>query len=83
MRYTSGTGETGAPIDVRDPMAERLRAIWEKGGTFADTVTSYLAIEEIFPARLATDPDMRNGLITALATLMDEGAEKAAARLAL
>jgi len=82
MRYTSGTDENGQPIDVRDPMADRLRAIWEKGGSLSETVRDYLAIEEIFPASLASDPTMRDGLETTLSTLMDIGAEKAAARFA-
>ena len=80
MRYTSGTDENGRPIDVRDPMAERLRAIWDKGGSLSETVQAYLAIGEIFPASLAANNAMREGLETALATLMDIGAEKAAAR---
>lgn len=80
MRYTSGTDETGHPIDVRDPMADRLLGIWDKAGSLADIVSGYLAIGEIFPTSLASDDTMREGLETALATLMEIGAEKAAAR---
>lgn len=83
MRYTSGTDEKGDAIDVRDPMADRLRAIWENGGSLADIVRGYLAIGEIFPAFLAADPAMREGLEKALVTLMDIGAEKAAVRFEL
>lgn len=81
MRYTSGVDENGRPIDVRDPMADRFRAIWEKDGSPAEIVRDYLAIEEIFPIALASDTTMREGLEKALATLMDIGAEKAAACL--
>ena len=83
IRYTSGTDEKGDAIDVRDPMADRLRAIWEKGGSLAEIVRGFLAIGEIFPASLAADPAMREGLEKALVTLMDIGAEKAAARFEL
>ena len=79
MRYTRGIDEDGKPIDVRDPMADRLRAVWEKGGTLAETVAGYLAIGEIFPADLARNSDMQRGVTEALDRLMDVGAEKAAA----
>ena len=81
MRYTSATDENGETIDVRDPMADRLRAIWEKGGSLAEIVQAYLAIEEIFPVSLASEPAMHEGLERALGTLIDIGAEKAAAHL--
>jgi fructuronate reductase len=79
MRYTSGVGEDGRPIDVRDPMSDRLRAIWEKGGTLAETVAGYLAVGEIFPAELAHNPAVQSGLAQSLSRLMDIGAEAAAA----
>ncbi|MFZ2102010.1 MAG: mannitol dehydrogenase family protein [Oricola sp.] len=78
IRYTRGIGEDGRPIDVRDPMADRLRAVWERGGTLAETAAGYLAIGEIFPADLARNSDMRRGVTVALSRLMDVGAEKAA-----
>lgn len=80
VRYTSGTGEDGQPIDVRDPMADRLRAIWDRGGSLEGTVSGYLDIEEVFLPSLARDPAMRSGLAEALADLMENGAETAAGR---
>ena len=49
MRYVGGTDETGSPIDVRDPMAGRLRALAEE----ADPVTALLGVREVFPGPLA------------------------------
>ncbi len=49
MTYVSGTGLDGAPIDVRDPLAPRLRA----AATGPDPVSALLAIAEVFPADLA------------------------------
>ena len=46
------------------------------------TIHTDMAIGEIFPESLASDNAMREGLETALATLMEIGAEKAASRLA-
>jgi fructuronate reductase len=49
MRYVGGVDERGGAIDVRDPMADRLRRA--AGG--ADPVAGLLAIREIFPEALA------------------------------
>jgi fructuronate reductase len=49
MRYVGGRDERGEPIDVRDPMAERLRPL----AAGPDPVAALLAVREIFPAPLA------------------------------
>ncbi|MCI5077963.1 mannitol dehydrogenase family protein [Oricola sp.] len=82
MRYTSGVGEDGQPIDVRDPMADRLRAVWQDGAEPAAIVSGYLAFDEIFPGALAADPAFSAGLTEALADLLRDGAEVAAAQYA-
>ena len=53
MRYVSGTDEAGQPIDVRDPLADRLRNLAAGQDTPADVVTAILSVEDIFPADLA------------------------------
>ena len=53
MRYVSGMDEAGQPIDVRDPLADRLRNLAAGQGTPADVVTAILSVEDIFPADLA------------------------------
>jgi fructuronate reductase len=49
MRYVGGRDERGEPIDVRDPMAERLRPL----AAGPDPVAALLAVREISPAPLA------------------------------
>jgi fructuronate reductase len=68
MRYVSGTDLSGQPIDVRDPMADRLRAL--AGGP--DPVGALLAVAEVFPPDLAAAlaPDLR----AAHASLLAHGA---------
>lgn len=66
MRYVGGVDEHGAPIDVRDPMAERLRA--------AATVSELLAIPEIFPADLAQHTGFRDAVSAAYTALKQDGA---------
>ena len=53
MRYVGGVDETGAPIDVRDPLADRLRALSESVETIEDRVAALLGVAEIFPADMA------------------------------
>ena len=53
MRYVSGTDEKGQPIDVRDPLADRLRAIAAKGDTPTEKVIALLSVPEVFPADVA------------------------------
>ncbi len=49
MRYVGGVDERGEPIDVRDPMAARLRGLAEG----ADPVAGLLGVREVFPEALA------------------------------
>ena len=53
MRYVNATDETGQPIDVRDPLADRLRDLAAGQDTPADVVNAILSVEDIFPAELA------------------------------
>ena len=54
MRYVRGTDEAGQPIDVRDPMAGRLRTLAQSQDDPARIVASLLSVEDIFPADLAS-----------------------------
>lgn len=49
MRYVRGVDDHGRPIDVRDPMAARLRALAEG----PDPVAALLGLREVFPEALA------------------------------
>lgn len=53
MRYVGGRDETDQPIDVKDPMADRLRALSEAEMTREGKVAALLAVREIFPAAQA------------------------------
>ena len=74
MRYTSGTDEAGQPIDVRDPMADRLRAAWDSAGDAGGRVAAFLSIRDVFPATLAENPGFRQALTEALDGLTRQGA---------
>jgi fructuronate reductase len=82
MRYVGGTDERGAPIDVRDPLAGRLRALCDGAGGPEARVAALLAVGEVFPAALAEAPDFRAAVTAASRELHALGARAAAARLA-
>lgn len=56
--YVSGTDLRGNPIDVRDPLADTLRA----AATSPDPVGAILALRQVFPAALAPrlEPPLRS-----------------------
>lgn len=76
MRYVSGRDEQGLPIEVRDPLAPRLAALWT--GDPAATVRGFLALAEVFPPALRDDAGFAAALTKALAVLIRRGARAAA-----
>ncbi|WP_183210124.1 mannitol dehydrogenase family protein [Aurantimonas endophytica] len=75
MRYVTAVDEKGAAIDVRDPMADRLKAIGEVAGRDPEKLAAaYLGVEEIFGRDLAASDDFVRPVVAALAALLDRGA---------
>ncbi|WP_411839463.1 mannitol dehydrogenase family protein [Paracoccus sp. ME4] len=77
LRYASGRDEAGAPIDVRDPMAARLAALWDDDP--ARTVQNAMALEQVFPQALRRDAGFVRDLSGALQRLVGQGARAAVA----
>jgi fructuronate reductase len=82
MRYVGGINETGAPVDVRDPLADRLRTLSDAAPDAEAKVTAFLGLHEVFPDALARDPGLGAELGSALAALEARGARAAAAEIA-
>ena len=76
MRYVGGTDEKGNPIDVRDPLAARLKSLSDGAGTPATKVAALLAVAEIFPAALAANENFRTRLTEAYTGLLANGSRK-------
>ncbi|HEX2020209.1 MAG TPA: mannitol dehydrogenase family protein [Aurantimonas sp.] len=75
MRYATGVDEKGAAIDVKDPMAGRLKALGDAAGRDPGTLArAYLGIEEIFGRDLADHQGFVRPVVAALASLLDRGA---------
>ncbi|WP_425451094.1 mannitol dehydrogenase family protein [Rhodovulum viride] len=76
MRYVGGLDEAGRPIDVRDPLAERLRALSDGAETPEAKVAALLSVREIFPEALART--LKGHLAEAYAQLLRDGARASA-----
>lgn len=75
MRYVGGLDEQGAAIDVRDPMAQHLRALGGGAGTSAaDVVDNLLGVREIFGNDLAVSDPFRAAVLAQYRTLCANGA---------
>jgi fructuronate reductase len=82
MRYVTGTDEAGQPIDVRDPMAVRLRSLADGAADPAGLAQALLGIREIFGDDLPADPRFTRAVIGALGRLYEAGARRTVAGLA-
>jgi fructuronate reductase len=78
IRYVEGTDERGAPIDVRDPLADRLSARQTEGPEEpAARVRAVLALEQIFGTDLPADGRFADAVTAAYRDLMARGARAA------
>ena len=78
MRYVGGSDETGAPIDVRDPLAADLRA----AATGGDPVGALLGMQDIFGRDLPAQKEVEACIRTAYRQLLAGGASAAVAAYA-
>ena len=80
MRYVTGIDEKGRAIDVRDPLAARLREIADAAGPDAKRLArALLAVSEIFGGDLAADPRFVEAVATKLHLLVTLGAKRSVA----
>ena len=77
LRYAGGTDETGAAIDVRDPLA----ALWrgDPAMTPAERVAAVLGIEAVFGTDLPADPTFSAAVTSAYTVLILKGVRAAVA----
>ena len=76
MRYVGGLDEKGQPIEVKDPLAPRLRALSDGAGSAQAKVAALLSVAEVFPADLAAR--LQDPLATSYQALTHLGARGAA-----
>ena len=80
MRHVGGRDERGDAIEVRDPLADRLRALCDASRGSAETVDALLGVDEVFAPELARDARFRDALVRAHERLVADGARACAAR---
>ena len=82
MRYVTGIDEKGRAIDVRDPLAARLRAIADAAGPNAERLApALLTLHEIFGRELPADPRFSAAVTQALKQLFDRQVNLAVAEV--
>ncbi|MEO0831095.1 MAG: mannitol dehydrogenase family protein [Pseudomonadota bacterium] len=81
IRYVGGTDENGNAIDVRDPMADRLKAAVADARSTKDAVGAVLAVRDIFDAGLAADPQFVEAVTRFYEALRRDGAKTTVGRL--
>jgi fructuronate reductase len=82
MRYVTGIDENGAPIDVKDPLAPRLKAIADSAGREPIRLAvGMLAIGEVFGTDLARNEIFRETVTAHLRSLFDNGSAETVAAL--
>jgi len=74
LRYVGGIDETGATIDVRDPLAEKFANLAASVETSEDWVASILSLREIFPEKVAARLSMP--VTQAYCELLEQGAQR-------
>ena len=78
IRYIGGKDEAGQPIDVRDPLADRLKTVLaEAGPDPARQVEAVLRVDAIFGADLPNAPGFAQAVTRAYTRLRDTGARAA------
>lgn len=82
MRHAAGTDEGGRPIDIHDPMADRLAEIAAAAGPSADRLASALfGLTAVFGDDLPRDPRFTGPVTDALRRLFADGARAVVAAM--
>ena len=76
IRYVSGVDECGNPIDVRDPLGDKIRAIVENTSD-TDRVNALLGLNEVFGQDLPQDNVFVDAVNQAYQRIARHGARQA------
>jgi fructuronate reductase len=82
MRYVMGVDESGAPIEVKDPLAAEYRTLMEKAGRDPSAIIDGLTgISQIFGPDLPLLPAFRETVTRHLSRMLERGVRTAIAEL--
>lgn len=74
MRYVGGVDEKGRPIDVQDPLADKLKKLYQSGDDARGRVTALLSVEQVFGTDLPKAARFVDAAAAQLASLEAVGA---------
>jgi fructuronate reductase len=75
MRYVMAVDESGQPIHVQDPLADKLKALVDNAGPNPATlVAAFLELTEVFGGDLKNEQRLRAELVEWLGRLLEDGA---------
>ncbi|MDE0588553.1 mannitol dehydrogenase family protein [Halocynthiibacter sp. C4] len=74
IRYVGGVDENGDPIEVKDPLADKLKAAIDGANTPAAKVQTVLSMKEVFDPSLSSNPDFVARVTEAYEGLLQNGA---------
>jgi len=77
LTYVGGFDETGQPIEVKDPLAEKLKTVFDSSTDLPGKVSALLKLREVFSAELATNPNFVTEVTTAFMRINTVGARAA------
>lgn len=81
MRYVGATDEKGNEIDVRDPMVDQFKAIYQAHGVTVSSVKALLNIDAIFGTDLKDNESFVTEVVRAYQLIITQGASAAVASL--
>jgi fructuronate reductase len=77
IRYVGGIDDKGEPIDVRDPLAEKLRSVQTEASDDAARVVAVLSLTEVFGTDLPADEGFIDAVTRAYIDLGTNGTRAA------
>ena len=81
MRYVGGVDDSGAQIDVRDPMAEVFKSVYERNSTNESVMNELLNLEGIFGSDLIENQTFTSEVLKALDKITSDGCRISVASL--
>lgn len=76
IRYIGGIDDAGQPIDINDPIADKLDSLVKSSRDGEERVNQILSLDTLFGRDLANDASFKNKVLNHYLSLMNNGAKK-------
>ncbi|MGQ4004965.1 mannitol dehydrogenase family protein [Francisellaceae bacterium CB300] len=61
--FCSGSDENGKSVEISDPLQEKYQQIYQNNNTTKELVVNFLALDSIFPSKLAKDKKLADKIV--------------------